>query len=201
MKSSTLATVIFVILLIPLPVFVAAGPSAKQGAGCATYQTNLTVDFVNSVPHLAMTGDNIVTTFHVVYPDGTPVTLTPETASFTWTGPSGQKQYTNVQVAFNGTAGFYTYTQSFTQDLVQATGAGTVTIAVSFCSCSDGLGNRGPTGGISSIDTLIPTDNSQVGPSTPLATQVVTNYAVPVIIVILLIFALLLFLLRRRKRK
>jgi hypothetical protein len=201
-KSITIfAVAILLTVLMSGAIQVEAGQAARQAAGCATYLTNLTVDYVNSVPHSVNVGDTIVTTFHVVYPDGTPASLSPETASFSWTGPSGQKVYPNVQVVPNGTAGFYNYTQSFTQDLVQATGAGSIKIAVTFCSCQDALGNRGPTGDISSVETLIPTDNSVVGPKPQTISQVATNYAVPAIIIILLILALLMFLLRRRRRK
>jgi hypothetical protein len=196
--------VMLMVVLVPGANLASAAPGVQQASpGCPTYQTNLTVDFVNSIPHLALVGDTIVTTFHVIYPDGTPVTLEPQTASFNWTGPSGSKEFDNVPVVFNGRAGFYNYTQPFTQDLIQATGSGTITIAVVVCSCQDGLGNRGPTGLISSIQTLIPTDNSQIAPTTPpqTPTQMVTNYVVPIVIIILLILALLLLLRRRGKKK
>lgn len=190
------------VVLVPGANLASAAPGMQQvGPGCPTYQTNLTVDFVNSIPHLALAGDPVVTTFHVIYPDGTPVTLEPQTASFNWTGPSGSKEFDNVPVVSNGTAGFYNYTQPFTQDIIQATGSGTITIAVVVCSCQDGLGNRGPTGSISSIQTLIPTDNSQIAPTTPPQTPMVTNYLVPIVIIILLILALLMLLLRRRGKK
>lgn len=196
--------VMLMVVLVPGANLASAAPGVQQtNPGCPTYQTNLAVDFVNSIPHLALVGDTVVTTFHVVYPDGTPVTLSPETASFNWTGPSGSKEFDNVPVVFNGTAGFYNYTQPFTQDIVQATGAGTITIAAVVCSCQDALGNRGPTGLISSIQTLITSDDSQIAPPTPTPTpaQMLTNYLVPIAILILLVLAFLLLLLRRRGKK
>lgn len=206
MKKALILSVVvmLMVVLVPGANLVSAAPGVQQvNPGCPTYQTNLTVDFVNSIPQVALVGDTIVTTFHVIYPDGTPVTLQPRTASFNWTGPSGSKEFYNVPVIFNGTAGFYNYTQPFTQDIIQATGSGTITIAVAACSCQDALANRGPTGSISSIQTLIPTDNSQIAPTTPpqTSTQMVTNYLVPIVIVILLILALLMLLLRRRGKK
>lgn len=202
------------IVLVPGTFLVGAGPIVQQTTtttttptGCSTYQSNLLVDYVNSTPHMVVVGDTIITTFHVVYPDGTPVTLSPETASFNWTGPSGSKYFSNVPVIYNGTPGFYNYTQGFTQDIIQAAGSGTITIAVSFCSLSDSLGNRGPTGDTSSIQTIIPYDLSQVAVGVTTTTQVTppsqfpTTLAIAIIIIILLILALLMYFLRRRRRK
>jgi len=189
------------IVLVPGANLASAAPPMQQAPpACPKYnQTNLTVDFVNSVPNYALVGDTVVTTFHVIYADGTPVTLEPLTASFNWTGPSGSKEYDLVPVVSNGTAGFYTYTQPFTQDIIQATGFGTITIFVVFCSLSDGSGNRGPTAAISSIQTLIPTDNSQLSPTEPAPPLATNNYVPSLLIVVLLILALLIVLLRRRK--
>ena len=205
------------IVFIPGGYLVGAGQNVQQTTttttphGCSTYQSNLLVDWVNSTPHMVSVGQTIVTTFHIVYPDGTPVTLSPETASFNWTGPSGWKEFGNVQVIYNGTPGFYFYTQNFTQDLVQTTGSGTITIAVAWCSCRDALGNRGPTGDTSSIQTITPLDLSQIVPliltTTTTTTQVTPPplipaiLAIPIIIIILLILALLMFVLRRRRKK
>ena len=212
------------VILVPGSFLVAAGPTAQQAtatttastptigylANCSTYQTNLLVDWVNSTPHSVAVGDLIITTFHVVYPDGTPVLLSPRTASFNWTGPSGWKYFSNVQVIFNGTPGFYYYYQNFTQDIIQATGPGTITIAVASCSCSDSLGNRGPTGDTSSIQTITPHDLSQLVPlilTTTSTTQVTpppqfpAALALAIIIILLLILALLMFVLRRRRKK
>jgi hypothetical protein len=213
-KTLLLSTALMLaIVLVPGTILVGAGRNVQQTAttttptGCSTYQSNLLVDYVNSTPHMAIVGNTIVTTFHVVYPDGSPVTLSPEIASFNWTGPSGSKEFSNVPVVYNGTPGFYNYTEAFTPDLIQATGSGTITIAVSFCSCSDSQGNRGPTGDTSSIQTIIPYDLSQVIPPTPTTTTQVTPppqfpaaLAIPIIIIILLILALLMFVLRRRRR-
>jgi hypothetical protein len=171
---------------------------------CPTYQVNLIVDVVNSNPINAAVGDTVVTTIHVVYQDGTPVTLSPETVSFSWNGTNGQKIFDNVQVVYTGKPGFYNYTQTITQDLVQTTGEGKVTIAVVSCSCSDGGGNRGPISLTDSDLTLTPSDNSNLsigpsGPTTP--TTPVVTYIVAAIIILLLIIALLLFLRRGRKKQ
>jgi hypothetical protein len=146
-------------------------------------------------------GDIVVTRVHVVYPDGTPVTLSPETISFLFKGSNGEKEFDNVQVIYTGTPGFYNYTQTITADLVQATGQGKVTIFVVRCSCSDGSENRGPVGLVSSDLTLTPSDNSNLNigippPPSPFG-QVSTNLVL-FFIFLLLVIALLLFLRRRR---
>jgi len=191
------------IILIPGANLASATPGVQQQVPppCPTYnEGNLIVDYINSVPHSAVVGDTIITTFHVIYADGTPVTLEPRTAGFNWTGPSGSKEFDEVPVVPNGTAGFYNYTQQFTQDIIQATGSGTITIAIVFCSCQDGLGNRGPTTNISSIQTPTPVDNSQISPTTPTQPVPVTTYVAPILIVVLLILALLMLFLRRRRK-
>ena len=190
------------VVLVPGANLASAAPDVQQARPpCPTYnEANLIVDYINSVPHLAFVGDTVVTTFHVTYADGTPVTLEPRTAGFNWTGPSGSKEFDDVPVVSNGTAGFYNYTQPFTQDIIQATGSGTITIAIVFCSCQDVLGNRGPTAAISSIQTLIPTDNSQLTPVIPAPPLATTNYVPSMVIVALLILALLMLLLRRRRK-
>jgi hypothetical protein len=182
-------------------------PSIEQTAttpSCPTYQVILIVDVVDSNPINAAVGDIIVTKVHVVYQDGTPVSLSPETISFRWTGSNGQKQFDNVPVVYTGTPGFYNYTQTITSDLVQATGLGKVTIWAAACSCSDGAGNRGPVSLTDSDLTLTPSDNSNLSigtptPPTPIAQPV--NYLVLGAIVLLLIIALFLFLLRGRRKK
>jgi hypothetical protein len=183
-----------------------ATSSAQQTTtgGCPTYQVNLLVDVVNSNPINAVVGDTIVTTIHVVYPDGTPVTLSPEIVSFSWTGSNGQQLFDNVQVVYTGTPGFYNYTQTITPDLIQTTGEGTVTIAVVSCSCSDTGGNRGPVSLTNSDLTLTPSDDSNlsIGPQTPAnPTTPVVTYVIAGIIILLLIIALLLFLRRGRKKQ
>jgi len=204
---------IFAMILIPGSYLVGARQNVQQTTttttGCSTYQSNLLVDWVNSTPHSVVVGDLVITTFHVVYPDGTPVLLSPRTASFNWTGPSGWKYFSDMPVIFNGTPGFYYYYQNFTQDIIQATGPGTITIAVAYCSCSDALGNRGPTGDTSSIQTITPLDLSQIVPLvlTTATTQVTPPppfpiaLVIPIIIILLLILALLMFVLRRRRKK
>jgi LPXTG-motif cell wall-anchored protein len=170
--------------------------------GCPTYQVNILVDVVDSNPINVVAGDIVVTRVHVVYPDGTPVTLSPETMSFLFNGSKGHMEFDNVQVVYTGTPGFYNYTQTITADLIQATGQGKVTIFVVTCSCSDGGGNRGPPSLISSDLTLTPSDNSNLNVGiTPPPTSQVPTYIIAAIIILLLLIALLLFLRRRRKKK
>jgi hypothetical protein len=170
---------------------------------CPTYLTNLVVDFVDSTPHSVEIGTTVVTTFHVVYPDGTPVTLSPETASFSWTSSSGQKVIENVVVVpVAGKPGWYTYTQTVDSSFP----TGTVTISVLYCCLSDALGNYGPTDDTSSDTTLTVEDNSKVnvGPPTPkplTMQELLATYAIPIVIAILVIIALLLLAARARRKK
>ena len=204
----------FTFLLLALSLFgfgsaliIHANPTIQQTqtqGPCPTYHTNLEVDLVNSVPINSAIGQTVITTFHVIYPDGTPATLNPERASFLWGGPSGQTEFDNVLVVFTGNAGFYNYTQQITDDLVKATGQGTVIVSVVACSCQDIQGNRGPTSLTSSNTTLTPSDNSNevIGPQTPTTQPILgSNLLVPLIIIILLIIATLLALRRRGKKK
>ncbi len=184
---------------------------ATTTQGCATYQSNLAVIRVDSTPHEPTNtniGATVVTIFHVVYPDGTPVVLQPQTSSFIWSGSSGQKEFDNIPVTYTGTPGFYNYTATLTQDIIQATGQGVITIAVITCSCQDHLGNRGPTGNVNSIITVDSTDDSQVQngpmggttqqgqPGQPFASSI----DVILLIVALLIIALLLLVARSRRK-
>ena len=180
-----------------------ANPSVQQTTpDCPTYQVNLAVDLVNSDPTNPQVGDTVVTRVHVVYNDGTPVTLSPETISFLWKGVSGQEQFDNVPVVYTGEPGFYNYTETITQDLFQTLGVGEVIISVVACSCSDIRGNRGPISLTESDTTFTPSDNSHlfVGPQAPPPAQPLT-YLVPLAIALLLIIALLLFLMRSRRKK
>lgn len=181
-----------------------AKPSVQQTTtpGCPTYQVNLLVDLVNSNPTNPQVGDTVVTRVHVVYNDGTPVTLSPETISFLWNGTAGQKEFDNAPVVYTGELGFYNYTQTVTQDMFQTLGAGKVVISVVGCSCSDIRANRGPISLTDSDFTLTPSDNSHlfVGPQAPAPGQPVT-YVVPLAIALLLIIALLLFFMRSRRKK
>jgi hypothetical protein len=208
-------TILMVLLLLIVGssymLLVFATPSIQQAPpGCPTYQVNLLVDLVDSSPINAMVGDTIVTRIHVVYQDGTPVTLSPELVSFVWIGGNGQKEFDNVPVVYTGTPGFYTYTQMITSDLIQATGQGKVTIWAVACSCSDGGGNRGPVSLVASDLTLTPSDNSNLAISSPASTSTSTtstamtqpvNYLVPLVVVLLLAIGLFLFLLRGRGKK
>ena len=202
-KVLIVAVMLLLVLGSSVPLAVLGISSIQQTTtGCPTYQTNLVVDFVDSTPIDAVVGITIVTRVHVVYPDGTPVALLPETISFLWTGGAGQEEFDNVQVIFTGNPGWYNYTETVTADLLQATGQGKVTISVVTCSASDGLGNRGPTGLISSDTTFTPGDNSilNIGPQVTPPSQPF-SWLVPLLIAILLIIALLLFLLRGRKKR
>lgn len=179
-----------------------ANPLVQQTTpGCPTYQVNLTVDLVNSDPTNPLVGDTVVTRVHVVYNDGTPVTLSPETISFLWKGTAGQKEFDNVAVVYTGEPGFYNYTETVTQDLFQTLGTGQVLLSVVGCSCSDVRANRGPLSLTDSDLTLTPSDNSHlfVGPQTQPPQPI--NYLVPAAIALLLIIALLLFLMRSRRKK
>jgi hypothetical protein len=199
-----LAPFLMLIILAPaLTVVFAQSTILQTQPACPTYQTNILVDLVDSTPINVTTGGTVVTRIHVVYPDGTPVTLEPELVSFLWTGSQGQKEFDNVAVNYTGNPGFYTYAQQVTQDLVQTTGTGIVVVAVVHCSCSDGAGNRGPPGNTDSNLTITPSDNSNVmiGQVTPPQGPNLTQYLVPLIVIILLILALLLFFLRSRRRK
>lgn len=202
-----------VLVLLSLVLFTSSLPLAAYARGnllpaqgsCPTYLTNLAVDLVNSSPISITTGDVVTTTFHVVYSDGTPVQLTPQTASFKWSGAAGQKTFDNVQITYTGNPGYYNYTQTVTPDLAQATvgssGTGKIYVQVALCSCSDGLGNRGPTGDIGSGETFSPSDNSNLNAGPPPSTQQPFTYVVPIIIAILVIIAILLFLRRSRSKK
>jgi hypothetical protein len=204
-KTILFALLALVFLAAYLPGGTYAQSNLRPAQGCPTYLTNLTIDIVNSNPTQITTGDLVVTTFHVIYPDGTPVTLTPQTASFLWVGAAGQQEFDNVQVTYTGNPGFYNYTQTVTPDLATATlgssGTGTVTIYAASCSCSDALGNRGPTQGIGSDQTLTPSDDSHLNVGPTVQPQPITTFLVPIVIAIFLILALLLFLRRSRAKK
>ena len=113
-----------------------------------------------------------------------------------------------MPVAYTGTPGFYTYTATLTQDIVQATGQGVITIAVVTCSCQDPLGNRGPTGNVNSIITSDPSDNSQeqlgqvstTGVTQTGQGQMFTSEDVILLIAALLVIALLLLIARSRRK-
>jgi hypothetical protein len=195
----------FVVISSGYPLLVFANSSDQQTATttqqCPTYQVNLVVDYVNSNPINPVLGTNVTTRVHVVYQDGTPVTLSPQTISFLWTGSNGQKEYDNVPVVYTGSPGFYNYTQTITSDLLQATGQGKVTVWVILCSCSDVRGNRGPVSNVNSDLTLTPSDNSNLNigvPPSPNQFAQLASLAIPILVILLLILALILFLRRRK---
>lgn len=205
-RISFLALLTLVMFTSSLPLAAFATPAVlPTQVVCPTYLTNLTVDYINSTPNPLTVNGNVTTMFQVVYPDGTPVQLSPETGSFLWVGAAGQKEFDNVPVTYTGKPGYYNYTQTLTSDIVQAAlgsnSTGKITVQVVNCSLSDASGNRGPTGNIGSDETLITTDNSNlnVAPQTP--TQQPISYLVPLIIAILIILAILLFLRRSRTKK
>jgi hypothetical protein len=205
-KTSLLVLISLVLFTsyLPLAGLAAANLLPAQG-GCPTYLTTLTVDLITSSPIQITVGDVVTTMFHVIYPDGTPVQLSPQTASFLWIGAAGQTELDNVPVTFTGNPGYYNYTQTVTADIAQATvgsaGTGKITIEIAHCSCSDALGNRGATGDIGSDETLTPSDNSNLNVGPPPSTQQPFTYAVPILIAILVIIAILLFLRRSRSKK
>lgn len=190
---------------LPLAAYATLNLTPVQTSGCPTYLTNLEIDFVNSSPIQVTVGDVVTTTFHVIYPDGTPVQLVPQTASFLWIGAAGQKEFDNVPVTYTGNPGYYNYTQTITADLAQGTvgsgGTGKITLEVAVCSCSDALGNRGATGNIGSDETLTPSDNSNLNAGLPPSPPNPFTYVVPIVIAILVILAILLFLRRSRRKK
>lgn len=204
-KASMMVLISLLVFASYLPLAHAALSVSQTESGCATYLTNLVVDLVNSSPTQVTVGDVVTTNVHVIYPDGTPVTLAPQTLSFLWNGTAGQQEYDNVAVTFTGNPGFYNYTQTVDSALAQATlgsaSAGALYVRVGFCSASDALGNRGPTSNIGSDETLTPADTSNlnVGPTTQ-TTQPV-SYIVPIAIALLLILAAILLLLRRSRSK
>lgn len=204
-KITTLAAVALVIFasFLPLGAYAQSNLLPAQ-VSCPTYLTNLAVDLVNSSPTQVKAGDVVTTTFHVVYPDGTPVTLMPETASFVLIGAAGSKEFNAVSVAYTGNPGSYTYTQTITPDLAQATlgssGAGKITVEVGGCGLSDALSNRGPTGAVASDETLSPSDDSHLNVGSTTQTPQAVNYIVPLLIALLIIVAILLFLLRSRRK-
>lgn len=126
---------------------------------CPTYNTVIVVDFVNTTPRTAAEGTMITTTFHAIYPEATPAQIS--NASFLWTGAAGQKEYENIQVASNGTAGFYVYRQDITPDLIHAVGR-QATLSVVPCSLRDVYGNDGPNQNTNSETTPNPNDNSNI---------------------------------------
>jgi hypothetical protein len=141
---------------VPLPQWYKAGAATSP---CPTYNTALVVDFVDATPKTATEGVMITTKFHVTYPEGTPAQIS--NASFFWTGAAGQKEYENIQVASNGTAGFYVYRQDITPDLIHAVGR-QAAISVVACSLRDVYGNDGPNQPTNSETTPNPNDNSNI---------------------------------------
>ncbi len=175
------------------------GLTPIRPSACPTYQTNLLVIFVDSTPRTVSVGSMVVTTFHVVYPDLTPVFLSPESAEFIWTNSSGFEITKASAVTPTGQPGYYNYTATVTLDYP----TGLVTIAVAVCSCQDGVGNFGPVDSIGSASTADQSDNSviSIGPVTP-QVQPPPQFPLAIselLIVLALLIAALLLLIRRRR--
>ena len=126
---------------------------------CPTYNTAIAVDYVNTTPRIAAEGTTTTTTFRTTYPEGTPAQIT--NASFTWIGSTGEREYDNIKVVSNGTAGYYQYRQDVTPDLIHAVGR-RATISVVACSLRDVYRNDGPNQNTSSKTTPPPNDNSTI---------------------------------------
>ena len=203
MKRLSVVLLVVFIILAQMP-FTASG-DVRPSQRCPTYLTNLLVVIVDSVPRDVPPYTTVVTTFKVIYPDGTPVKLDPETASFTWVNEAGEsKIFKDVPIVPTGELGFYTYTQMVTPDFP----TGTVTISVAYCSCSDAQRNYGPTEDENSVTTIYAPDISivQIGPRAgplppPTAAELLSTYLVPILIAVLLIIALILLATRTRKKK
>ncbi len=197
------AAVLIGLLLIGLNISTqVGGVTPIRPSACPTYHTNLLVIFVDSTPRTVTVGSTVVTTFHVVYPDLTPVVLSPEVAAFSWSNSSGVEVTKTSPVVSTGQPGFYTYTNTVTPEYP----TGLVTIAVVICSCQDGAGNFGPVDSISSALTADQSDNSviSIGPVTPQVVQPPPPQFPFAIIELLIVLALLivaLLLLIRRRRK
>lgn len=202
MKSLLVATILLLLILgsgAALAVF--AKPSVQQTLPpCPTYQTNLEVIFVDAKPNNdVQAGTNVVVTVEVVYANGDPATLAPETISLLLTGTNGQKELDNLAVLSAAKPGFYILSLMMTADLIQTIGQGKVTIWVVSCSCSDGLGNRGPTSNVNSDLTITPDDNSILNIPVPPPPPGI-NPIVPLLIILALLIAAIILVLRRRKQ-
>ncbi len=79
-------------------------------AACPTYLTNLEVTSVNVTPSTISCGDTAAVTVHLQYPDGTPVSLSPETLTFKCVGSCSSFIFENVPVyPVPGKPGWYTW--------------------------------------------------------------------------------------------
>ncbi len=197
--AALLLLVLVIGLNIPLQAY---GKAPIRISSCPTYHTNLLVIFIDSAPRAITVGSTVATTFHVVYPDLTPVHLSPQVAEFSWSNSSGFEVTTTSPVTPTNETGFYSYTATVTPEYP----TGQVTIAVVVCSCQDGGGNFGPVQSVDSTLTADPSDDSIVSIGPVVVPQVQPQPQFPVAIIaliaifILLIAALLLMIRRRRKQ-
>ena len=83
-------------------------------AACPTYLTNLAITYVNVNPHQISCGGSVNITVGVFYPDGTPVTISPETMSFKFAGACSSLVIENVRVFPTGEPGFYSCNLTYT---------------------------------------------------------------------------------------
>ena len=222
---SRLLPVVMAALIIVTSISATPAEARKE---CPTYLTNLVVDFVNLTPNNVQCGGTVNITVHVVYPDGTPVTLLPETLSFMWSGPCIFLVLENVPVVPTGVPGYYTRIETVTccvnRTLTVTTTTtcnqtccfptGTAKVYVLVCSASDGLGNYGPTDDVSSDETITEGDSSKVNIGSLSATStsvgqtttqgksqdLLATYAIPIFIAAVLVIAILLAARALRKR-
>lgn len=177
-------------------------------SSCPTYLTNLVVDFVDASAHNVQSGQPVVITVDIIYNDGTPVALSPQTLSFILSGSNFKKALDNVPVTPTGNPGYYRFTINVSDDFP----TGSLTVAVAHCCASDESGNYGPTEDTDSAITIRTDDNSRfdVGPSTPTSAplqqlaytfaQLIAKYAVPLVIIVLLELAAIVSALKLRAR-
>jgi len=208
-RTGHVLVIIFLLFGFNLPVTGFAKASVQQQYYCPPYELNLLVDFVDSNPHIATWGTTVVTIVHVVYPDGSPVKLSPETVSFAWSMGATQIVFENATVLPTTTPGYYRYTQEITDRFPR----GTFLVSVLMCSCSDGEWNYGPPGVVNSPVTATTSDDSIVVVGVQSTTTITTTTAVTVpgiplttymiasIIAILLLAALILFITHARRKR
>lgn len=138
-------------------------------------------------------GTTITLLLHVFYLDGSPVTLSPQTASFVFYSQQANSTLValpNVPVIPQPGAGPGYYLYNFT--IPKEWSVGGVSVSASAHSLYDASGNF----------------NIRDSPKTLMTIQVlgaaafnISSYAVPIIVLILLLIALLLLALRSRKKK
>ena len=138
-------------------------------------------------------GTTITLLLHVFYLDGTPVQLSPETASFAFYSGRTQSILLNLEnvgvVPVPDRPGYYTYSFTIPEDWP----VGGVLVYVLALSCTDGYSNFNLDDSNKAFMTL-----SVIAAK---AGFNIASYIVPAIILILLFLAVLLLALRSRKKK